>query len=110
MGMGQQKNSAQLYEDLKALKVLGSVLHVAAHPDDESTHMLTWFAQQQKWETNYFACTRGDGGQNLIGDEQGIALGVIRTQELLAARRIDGANQYFSRAFDFGFSKSTQEA
>ncbi len=110
VGMGQQKNSAQLYEDLKALKVLGSVLHVAAHPDDESTHMLTWFAQQQKWETNYFACTRGDGGQNLIGDEQGIALGVIRTQELLAARRIDGANQYFSRAFDFGFSKSTQEA
>lgn len=110
VGIGQQKNSAQLYEDLKALKVLGSVLHVAAHPDDESTHMLTWFAQQQKWETNYFACTRGDGGQNLIGDEQGIALGVIRTQELLAARRIDGANQYFSRAFDFGFSKSTQEA
>jgi len=102
-GNGPTKNSAQLYEDLKALKVLGSVLHVAAHPDDESTHMLTWFAQQQKWETNYFACTRGDGGQNLIGDEQGIALGVIRTQELLAARRIDGANQYFSRAFDFGF-------
>lgn len=106
----QQRTSAQLGEDLQKLRVLGSVLHVAAHPDDESTHMLTWFAQQQHWETNYFACTRGDGGQNLIGDEQGVPLGLIRTQELLAARRIDGANQYFSRAFDFGFSKSTNEA
>jgi LmbE family N-acetylglucosaminyl deacetylase len=108
--LAQQRNAAQLGEDLKKLRVLGSVLHVAAHPDDESTHMLTWFAQQQHWETNYFACTRGDGGQNLIGDEQGVPLGLIRTQELLAARRIDGANQYFSRAFDFGFSKSTDEA
>lgn len=106
----QQRTSAQLGEDLQKLRVLGSVLHVAAHPDDESTHMLTWFAQQQHWETNYFAFTRGDGGQNLIGDEQGVPLGLIRTQELLAARRIDGANQYFSRAFDFGFSKSTDEA
>lgn len=106
----QQRNAAQLGDDLQKLRVLGSVLHVAAHPDDESTHMLTWFAQQQHWETNYFACTRGDGGQNLIGDEQGVPLGIIRTQELLAARRIDGANQYFSRAFDFGFSKSTDEA
>ncbi|MHA8089239.1 PIG-L family deacetylase [Aquirufa antheringensis] len=106
----QQRTSAQLGEDLQKLRVLGSVLHVAAHPDDESTHMLTWFAQQQHWETSYFACTRGDGGQNLIGDEQGAPLGLIRTQELLAARRIDGANQYFSRAFDFGFSKSTDEA
>jgi len=108
--LSQQRNAAQLGEDLKKLRVLGSVLHVAAHPDDESTHMLTWFAQQQHWETNYFACTRGDGGQNLIGDEQGVPLGLIRTQELLAARRIDGANQYFSRAFDFGYSKSTEEA
>lgn len=108
--LAQQRTSAQLGEDLQKLRVLGSVLHVAAHPDDESTHMLTWFAQQQHWETNYFAFTRGDGGQNLIGDEQGVPLGLIRTQELLAARRIDGANQYFSRAFDFGFSKSTDEA
>ncbi len=108
--LAQQRTSAQLGEDLQKLRVLGSVLHVAAHPDDESTHMLTWFAQQQHWETNYFACTRGDGGQNLIGDEQGVPLGLIRTQELVAARRIDGANQYFSRAFDFGFSKSTDEA
>lgn len=108
--LAQQRTSAQLGEDLQKLRVLGSVLHVAAHPDDESTHMLTWFAQQQHWETNYFAFTRGDGGQNLIGDEQGVPLGLIRTQELLAARRIDGANQYFSRAFDFGFSKSTDES
>ena len=108
--LAQQRTSAQLGEDLQKLRVLGSVLHVAAHPDDESTHMLTWFAQEQQWETSYFACNRGEGGQNLIGDEQGVALGLIRTQELLAARRIDGANQYFSRAFDFGFSKSTDEA
>lgn len=102
-----QKN---LLDDLKRIKNTGTVLHVAAHPDDESTHVLTWFAQQQHWETNYFACTRGDGGQNLIGDDQGIPLGLIRTQELLAARKIDGANQFFSQAFDFGFSKSTTEA
>ena len=102
-----QKN---LLDDLKRIKNTGTVLHIAAHPDDESTHVLTWFAQQQHWETNYFACTRGDGGQNLIGDDQGIPLGLIRTQELLAARKIDGANQFFSTAFDFGFSKSTTEA
>jgi LmbE family N-acetylglucosaminyl deacetylase len=106
----QQANSSQLFEDLKAINTLGTVLHVAAHPDDESTNMLTWFARDQHWETNYFSCTRGDGGQNLIGDEQGIALGLIRTQELLAARRLDGANQFFSQAIDFGFSKSTDEA
>jgi LmbE family N-acetylglucosaminyl deacetylase len=104
------QNGLQLLENLKRIESTGTVLHVAAHPDDESTHMLTWFAQEQHWETNYFAFTRGDGGQNLIGDEQGIPLGLIRTQELLAARRIDGANQYFSQAFDFGFSKSTDEA
>lgn len=106
----QQKSSSQLYEDLKTIQVLGTVLHVAAHPDDESTNVLTWFARDQHWETNYFSCTRGDGGQNLIGDEQGIALGLIRTQELLAARRLDGAHQFFSQAIDFGFSKSTDEA
>ncbi|MHA8075528.1 PIG-L family deacetylase [Aquirufa sp. TARAVU-A1A] len=104
------QNGLQLLENLKRIESTGTVLHVAAHPDDESTHMLAWFAQEQHWETNYFAFTRGDGGQNLIGDEQGIPLGLIRTQELLAARRIDGANQYFSQAFDFGFSKSTDEA
>ncbi len=104
------QNGLQLLENLKRIESTGTVLHVAAHPDDESTHMLAWFAQEQHWETNYFAFTRGDGGQNLIGDEQGIPLGLIRTQELLAARKIDGANQYFSQAFDFGFSKSTDEA
>ncbi|RXK52388.1 PIG-L family deacetylase [Aquirufa rosea] len=105
-----QQSNAQLFEDLQSIQVLGTVLHVAAHPDDESTHMLTWFAQEQHWEANYFSCTRGDGGQNLIGDEQGVPLGLLRTQELLAARKIDGAHQYFSQALDFGFSKSTDEA
>ncbi len=109
-GIAWAQNGLQLLENLKRIESTGTVLHVAAHPDDESTHMLAWFAQEQHWETNYFAFTRGDGGQNLIGDEQGIPLGLIRTQELLAARRIDGANQYFSQAFDFGFSKSTDEA
>lgn len=104
------QNGLQLLENLKRIESTGTVLHIAAHPDDESTHMLTWFAQEKHWETGYFAFTRGDGGQNLIGDEQGIPLGLIRTQELLAARKIDGANQYFSQAFDFGFSKSTDEA
>jgi LmbE family N-acetylglucosaminyl deacetylase len=104
------QNGLQLLENLKRIESTGTVLHIAAHPDDESTHMLAWFAQEQHWETNYFAFTRGDGGQNLIGDEQGIPLGLIRTQELLAARKIDGANQHFSQAFDFGFSKSTDEA
>jgi LmbE family N-acetylglucosaminyl deacetylase len=104
------QNGLQLLENLKRIESTGTVLHIAAHPDDESTHMLAWFAQEQHWETNYFAFTRGDGGQNLIGDEQGIPLGLIRTQELLAARKIDGANQHFSQAFDFGFSKSTDES
>lgn len=104
------QNGLQLLENLKRIESTGTVLHIAAHPDDESTHMLAWFAQEQHWESNYFAFTRGDGGQNLIGDEQGIPLGLIRTQELLAARKIDGANQYFSQAFDFGYSKSTDEA
>lgn len=103
-------NSSELYEELLSLNVLGTALHVAAHPDDESTGMLTWFARDRHWESNYFAVTRGDGGQNLIGDEQGIPLGLIRTQELIAARKIDGAHQHFSLARDFGFTKSTEEA
>jgi hypothetical protein len=82
--LGWAQNGLQLLENLKRIESTGTVLHVAAHPDDESTHMLAWFAQEQHWETNYFAFTRGDGGQNLIGDEQGIPLGLIRTQELLA--------------------------
>ncbi|WP_205510763.1 PIG-L family deacetylase [Longitalea arenae] len=102
--------SADIFLQLKKLKVLGSVLYIAAHPDDENTRLLAWLARERLYRTGYLSLTRGDGGQNLIGDEQGIDLGLIRTQELLAARRTDGAEQFFSRAFDFGFSKSTDEA
>ena len=102
--------SADIYLQLKKLKVLGSVLYFAAHPDDENTRLLAWLSRERLYRTGYLSLTRGDGGQNLIGDEQGIDLGLIRTQELLAARRTDGAEQFFSRAFDFGFSKSTDEA
>ncbi|MGZ5254724.1 MAG: PIG-L family deacetylase [Flavitalea sp.] len=106
----QQYNSAEIYSDIQKLKVLGSVLYIAAHPDDENTRLLAFLAQERQYRTGYLSLTRGDGGQNLIGDEQGIDLGLIRTQELLAARKVDGAEQFFTRAFDFGFSKSTTEA
>src|SRR6185295_9452444 len=102
--------SAEILLQIKKLNTLGSVLYVAAHPDDENTRLLAYFAKEKLYRTGYLSMTRGDGGQNLIGDEQGIELGMIRTQELLAARRIDGAEQFFSRAFDFGFSKSADEA
>ena len=102
--------SAEIFAGIQRLKVLGSVLYVAAHPDDENTRLLACLARERHLRTGYLSLTRGDGGQNLIGDEQGIELGLIRTQELLAARRIDGAEQFFTRAFDFGFSKSTEEA
>ena len=94
---------------MKKLEVLGSVLYIAAHPDDENNRLLAWLSQEKLYQTGYLSLTRGDGGQNLIGDEQGIELGLIRTQELLAARRLDGADQFFSRAYDFGFSKTTTE-
>ena len=85
------------------------VLWIAAHPDDEDTNLISWLARGRDVETAYLSLTRGDGGQNLIGNELGEALGVIRTEELLAARRIDGAHQYFGRAYDFGFSKTADE-
>ena len=86
------------------------VLMIGAHPDDEDTRLLTWLARGQHVDTAYLSLTRGDGGQNLIGNELGDALGVIRTEELLAARRIDGAHQFFTRAYDFGFSKTAAES
>src|SRR5579885_1922349 len=95
---------------LEKLTVTGSVMMIAAHPDDENTGLLAYFARGRKVRTAYLSLTRGEGGQNLIGSEQGDALGVIRTQELLAARKIDGAQQFFTRAIDFGFSKSADEA
>ncbi len=103
-------NSADILQRLQKLNVLGSVLYVAAHPDDENTRLLAWLSKGKLYRTGYLSVTRGDGGQNLIGEEQGVALGMIRTQELLSARRLDGAEQFFTRAFDFGFSKSTEEA
>lgn len=102
--------SAEILLQLKKIKVLGAVLYIAAHPDDENTRLLSYFANEKLYRTGYLSLTRGDGGQNLIGDEQGVDLGLIRTQELLAARRIDGAEQFFTRAYDFGYSKSPEEA
>ncbi len=102
--------SSEILLQLKKLNVLGSVLYIAAHPDDENTRLLAYLANEKLYRTGYLSLTRGDGGQNLIGDEQGIDLGLIRTQELLSARRIDGAEQFFSRAYDFGFCKSPEEA
>ncbi len=105
----QSLNSSRLNSDLDKLNVLGTVLYVAAHPDDENNALLAYFAKGEHLRTGYLALTRGDGGQNLIGTEQGDLLGVLRTQELLSARRIDGAQQFFSRAIDFGYSKSAKE-
>jgi LmbE family N-acetylglucosaminyl deacetylase len=85
------------------------VLWIAAHPDDEDTQMITWLSRGGRAETAYLSLTRGDGGQNLIGNELGEQLGIIRTEELLAARRVDGAHQFFTRAYDFGFSKTAAE-
>ncbi len=105
----QVYNSTNIYTQIKKLNVLGSVLYIAAHPDDENNSFLPYLAKERNFRTAYLSLTRGDGGQNLIGPEQGIELGLIRTQELLAARRIDGAEQYFTSAYEFGFSKTYDE-
>ncbi len=108
-----QKNiewdAAKIKLQLEKLENVGRVLYVAAHPDDENTALLAWLVNDKKYRTAYLSLTRGDGGQNLVSDEQGAYLGLIRTQELLAARRIDGAEQFFSSAVDFGFSKTAKE-
>lgn len=101
--------SAEIYEGIQKLNFLGSALYVAAHPDDENTRLISWLANHKKAQTTYLSLTRGDGGQNLIGTEIQELLGLLRTQELLAARRIDGGNQRFSRANDFGYSKHPDE-
>ena len=105
----RQPNAAELGRRVARLGVVGRVLYVAAHPDDENTRLLAWLANEKLVRAAYLSITRGDGGQNLIGSEQGVALGVIRTQELLAARRLDGAEQFFTRARDFGYSKTPEE-
>jgi LmbE family N-acetylglucosaminyl deacetylase len=106
----QQLNAAEIALGISKLNVKGSVLYIAAHPDDENTRLLAYLAKEQKVRTGYLSLTRGDGGQNLIGNEQAELLGLIRTQELLAARQIDGAEQFFTRANDFGFSKTPEES
>lgn len=103
------RDAAELQLALRRLNVVGGALYVAAHPDDENTAMLAWLANERLLRTAYLSVTRGDGGQNLIGEETGPLLGVIRTQELLQARRIDGAEQLFTRAIDFGYSKTPTE-
>ncbi len=102
-------NSSEIQQKLQKLNVLGTVLYVAAHPDDENTRLIAYFANEEKMRTAYLSATRGDGGQNLIGPEIREKLGIIRTQELLAARRTDGGQQFFSRANDFGYSKHPDE-
>ena len=105
----KKPNAAEIQQMLEKLNVLGSALYVAAHPDDENTRMITYLANEKHFNTAYLSATRGDGGQNLIGKEIRELLGIIRTQELLAARRTDGGKQYFSRANDFGYSKNPEE-
>lgn len=105
----KKPNAAEIQLMLQKLNVLGSVLYVAAHPDDENTRVIAFMANEKKFNTAYLSATRGDGGQNLIGSEIRELLGLIRTQELLAARRTDGGHQYFSRANDFGYSKNPEE-
>lgn len=103
------KTSSELYHDLQRLNFLGNVLYVAAHPDDENTRLISYLTHNTHANTAYLSLTRGDGGQNLIGTEIRELLGVLRTQELLAARGVDGGQQFFTRANDFGYSKTPEE-
>jgi len=102
-------NSSEIQLALNKLNVLGSVLYIAAHPDDENTSVLAYMSKGKLYQTAYMSLTRGDGGQNLMGSEKGDLLGVVRTQELFSARNIDGGKQFFSRAIDFGYSKTPEE-
>lgn len=110
--MAQQKalTSSEILHGIQKLNTVGNAMYVAAHPDDENTLLIAWLSKEKKTRTAYFAMTRGDGGQNLIGNEQGEYVGLLRTHELLEARKIDGGEQLFSRAVDFGFTKKTEEA
>ncbi|WP_066225481.1 PIG-L family deacetylase [Formosa haliotis] len=105
----KKPSASEIHESIKKLNFLGSVLYLAAHPDDENTKLISYMANNVKARTAYLSLTRGDGGQNLIGPEIRELLGVIRTEELLAARRIDGGEQFFTRANDFGYSKHPDE-
>ncbi len=103
------QSAAEIQLALQKLNTLGSVLYIAAHPDDENTAAITYFSKGKKYRTAYLSLTRGDGGQNLIGSESGAEIGMLRTQELLEARSVDGGEQFFSRAIDFGYSKTAEE-
>ena len=105
----KKKSSSDIYHSIQKLNFLGSALYIAAHPDDENTRLISYLSNEVKARTAYLSITRGDGGQNLIGPELRELLGVLRTQELLAARRIDGGEQFFTRANDFGYSKHPNE-
>lgn len=109
IGLHLTAQSSEIFHKIEKLQVLGTALYVAAHPDDENTRMISHLSNDRKVRTVYLSLTRGDGGQNLIGSELGAELGLIRTQELLAARGIDGGEQFFSRANDFGYSKTPEE-
>ena len=102
-------SSLAIEHELRSFGTVATVLHIGAHPDDENTQLITYFARKRGYRTAYLSLTRGDGGQNEIGPEFGDKLGVARTQELLAARRLDGGRQFFTRAIDFGFSKTPEE-
>ena len=104
-----QQGAVAISDLSSALGTTGRVLMIGAHPDDEDTGLLGWLARGARLDAAYLSLTRGDGGQNAIGNELGEALGVIRTEELLAARRTDGARQFFTRAYEFGFSKTAAE-
>src|SRR5207237_6228087 len=101
--------SKEILQSLRRFRMMATVLHVGAHPDDENTQLIAYLSRGRAVRTAYLSVTRGDGGQNLLGPELGYKLGVARTQELLAARRIDGGRQFFTRALDFGFSKDYLE-
>ncbi|MBK8600615.1 MAG: PIG-L family deacetylase [Flavobacterium sp.] len=105
----QKPDAVAIYNQIQKLNFLGSVLYIAAHPDDENTRLISYLSNEKKARTAYLSLTRGDGGQNLIGPELRELLGVIRTQELIEARKIDGGEQFFSRANDFGYSKNPAE-
>jgi LmbE family N-acetylglucosaminyl deacetylase len=106
----ERESSAELYHELLKASNTASILYMAAHPDDENTRLISYFENNLHARTAYLSLTRGDGGQNLIGTEIGSAIGILRTQELLAARDIDGGEQFFTRAVDFGYSKSADES
>lgn len=103
------ESSSDIYQEIKKLNVVTNVLYLAAHPDDENTRLIAWLENEKLARTAYLSLTRGDGGQNLVGTEKGDAMGVLRTQELLEARKEDGGEQFFSRVDDFGYSKTAEE-